>query len=72
MTKTDRVKFEAAMLASFDKLAAMEGFGGAVHSLTTHEAWLEATGQPTNPNLVTPEAYVFFILATPDKKMLFD
>jgi len=57
MTKADRINFEKAMLAAFDKLKADPAYGGTVYSLTPNDAWKEVTGEDANPNLMTPEKY---------------
>ena len=57
MTKADRINFEKTMLAAFDKLIEDPAYGGSVNSLTPNEDWEEVTGEPSNPNLISPERY---------------
>lgn len=52
MDKQERIEFEKAMLAAFDKLIAMPEFGGRVYSLTPDFG----EGQ-VNPNKISEEEY---------------
>jgi creatine kinase len=57
MTKADRIRFEKTMLGAFAELVANPDYGGAVHSMTPDEAWADATGEATNPNLISASKY---------------
>ena len=52
MDKAERIAFEKAMLAAFEKLIAMPEFGGRVNSLTP-----DFGAGEKNPNLITQEEY---------------
>lgn len=62
MTRLQRVQAEVAMLKGFEKLLANKAFGGKVYSVTPHADWAAATGEATNPNLISPEKFKNLVL----------
>lgn len=55
MDKSERIKFERAMLESFEKVK--EEFGGNIYSITPDFGEDEAGEKIVNPNLITDEKY---------------